>query len=413
MNRQALPSLTASSGSLEQVIKAEAHRLGFALAGITTPEPPAHVATYETWLHAGYHGEMGYLAVDSARRARANPLQVLPACRSILALGMRYAANLLPVPDTPKPSPASTTRPQGQIASYAWGADYHDVLPAKLKSLVEFIEAVVGAPVANRWYTDTGPILERDLAQRAGLGWIGKNTCLINPRQGSYFLLAEILLGLELTPDAPFTPDHCGCCTRCIDACPTACILPDRTLDSRRCISYLTIELKGAIPTDLRPLTGQWIFGCDICQQACPWNRRFALVDQDLDLDFLPRQGVLAPDLAGELSLSKEAFNTKFRGSPVKRAKRRGYLRNVAIALGNAGRPGTLPALAQTLASEPEVQVRGHAAWALGQIGGEPARQALLHARRGETDPAVLDEIQAALEQLDLDSHISPDVIMK
>jgi epoxyqueuosine reductase len=397
-NRQASLTPESNTGSLEQAIKAEARRLGFGLVGITTPQPPAHLAAYEAWLQSGQHGEMGYLATDRAQRARANPLQLLPECRSILVLGMRYAANPLPEPAAIEPAPT----PAGKIASYAWGADYHDVLPVKLKSLVDFIEAQVGASVPNRWYTDTGPILERDLAQRAGLGWIGKNTCLINPRQGSYFLLAEILLALELRADAPITIDHCGRCTRCLEACPTACILPNRTLDARRCIAYLTIELKGAVPLDLRPQIGEWVFGCDICQQVCPWNRRFADVDDELDLELQPRPGVPEPDLIDELSLSREAFNAKFRGSPVRRSKRRGYLRNVAVALGNSANPAALPAMARVVANEPEALVRSHAAWALGQIGGEGAHQALTQACLAETEPLVLVEIQAALEQMDV-----------
>ena len=172
-----------------------------------------------------------------------------------------------------------------RIASYAHGDDYHDILPARMKELVQFIEEQVGGPVQNRYYTDTGPILERDLAQRAGIGWIGKNTCLINPKQGSYFLLSEILLDLELEPDPPFTTDHCGTCTRCIEACPTDCILPNRTLDARRCISYLTIELKDDIPLELRDKIGDWVFGCDICQQVCPWNRFAAEGDPAFDIE--------------------------------------------------------------------------------------------------------------------------------
>jgi epoxyqueuosine reductase len=283
------------------------------------------------------------------------------------------------------------------VAAYAWGADYHDILPERLRALTAFIEAQVGQPVPNRWYTDTGPILERDLAQRAGLGWIGKNTCLIDPASGSYYLLAEILLGIDLEPDPPVTTDHCGTCTRCLEACPTACILPDRTIDARRCLSYLTIELKGPIPAELRPAVGSWVFGCDICQQVCPWNIRFAAPEGDPA--FAPRPQVPTPDLIRELEvLTPEAFNQKFKGSPLKRAKRRGYLRSVAVALGNQRTPDSIPALARAL-EDAEPLVRGHAAWALGQVGGPAARQALLEAAQTETDTWVQAEIQAALEQ--------------
>jgi epoxyqueuosine reductase len=250
---------------------------------------------------------------------------------------------------------------EGQIASYAWGTDYHDVLPARMKELVQFIEGQVGGPVKNRWYTDSGPILERDLAQRAGIGWIGKNTCLIHPRHGSYFLLSEILLDLALEPDPPFVTDHCGTCTRCIEACPTDCILPNRTIDAQRCISYLTIELKEDIPTELREKIGSWVFGCDICQMVCPWNRFAGEGD--------PAFGEENPldSLADELVLSTQEFNQRFKRSPIKRAKRRGYLRNVAVALGNTGDMYALPVLKNALNDE-EPMVREHAKWAIHKI---------------------------------------------
>ncbi len=347
------PTLT-----LTQTIKAEAQRLGFSLVGVTTPDPPPHAAFYERWLAEGRHGSMGYLAEERARARRADPRQILPECRSILVLGIPY--------DSPRPlegEPGTT----GRVAAYAWGEDYHLALAGKLSALAAFIETEAGRPVPNRWYTDTGPILERDLAQRAGLGWIGKNSCLIHPQKGSYFLLAEILLGLDLEPDPPFATDHCGSCTRCLDACPTGCILPDRSLDARRCISYLTIELKDEIPAGLRDKTGDWVFGCDVCQQVCPWNR-FAAGKGDPA--FAPREGVPQPDLVEELSLTPEAFNQKFKNSPVKRAKRRGYLRSVAVALGNSGDPAAVPALERAL-DDPEPLVREHAAWALEKLKAE------------------------------------------
>jgi epoxyqueuosine reductase len=249
------------------------------------------------------------------------------------------------------------------VAAYAWGDDYHTVFPPRLKELVTFIEEQVGHSVPNRYYTDTGPLLERDLAQRAGLGWIGKNTCLINPKQGSYFLLAEILLDLELEPDLPFSTDYCGTCTRCIQACPTECILPDRTIDARRCISYLTIELKGDIPEEMRPMLGDWVFGCDVCQMVCPWNR---FASPEGNASFAPRPGVPTPNLIRELELTPENFNRKFKNSPLKRAKRRGYLRNVAVAAGNSEDEQAIPGLEEAQNDEEEL-VRTHATWALGK----------------------------------------------
>jgi epoxyqueuosine reductase len=384
--------------SLTQEIKSEAKRLGFELVGITTPDPPQHFDAFKNWLAAGRNGGMEYLATERSRLRRSDPHVILPECRSILVLGVRYP--------TPKAGSAggreqATDRLFGRIASYAWGDDYHEVLPERLQALVCFIERLYGGQIPNRWYTDTGPLLERDLAQRAGLGWIGKNTCLIHPSLGSYYLLAEILLGIELEIDPALITDYCGSCKRCLEACPTACILPDRTLDARRCLSYLSIELKGPIPRELRSQMGEWVFGCDICQEACPWNQRFAM--DDGQAVFTPRAAFPTPDLLNELALSPQAFNRKFKGSPVKRAKRRGYLRNIAVAIGNQARhmPQRLEAvraLRQALLHDPEGLVRSHVAWALGQIGGDEARQALEQALVGEADEEVLTEIRQALQ---------------
>jgi epoxyqueuosine reductase len=347
-----------TSGQLALNLKEKARQLGFTLAGITSPDAPAHFQQYQNWLAAGMQAEMGYLEEERARERRADPKLILPECRSILVLGTPYS-NPQTVPPLNEP-PA-----RGRVAAYAWGADYHLVLPERLRALVAFIEEQVGHSIPNRYYTDTGPILERELAARAGLGWIGKNTCLIHPKNGSYFLLAEILLGIDLPPDLPFATDQCGSCTRCIDACPTDCLLPGRKLDARRCISYLTIENKAEIPVDLRPLTGSWVFGCDICQMVCPWNLRFAA--QTGDPAFAPRPGLPSPVLIDDLTLTPEAFNQKFKDSPLKRAKRRGYLRNLAVAAGNHGSPDLRPALEEAQ-QDAEPLVREHARWALAQI---------------------------------------------
>jgi epoxyqueuosine reductase len=340
------------SNDIKIAIKEKARQLGFILAGVTTPEPPAHYSTFEHWLAQGQHGTMDYLASDRSRTRRANPREILPECQSILVLATPYSP----------PDPESRGD-GGEVASYAWGDDYHDVLPARMKELVKFIEEQVGSSVENRWYTDTGPILERDLAQRAGLGWIGKNTCLINPKRGSYFLLSEILLDLALEPDSPLVTDHCGTCRRCIEACPTDCILPNRTIDATRCISYLTIELKDEIPTELREKVGHWVFGCDVCQMVCPWNRFSEKGD--------PAFGQNSPlsSLIDELTISTQEFNQHFKRSPIKRAKRRGYLRNVAVALGNTEDRLALPVLQHALSDE-ELMVREHAKWAIEKING-------------------------------------------
>ena len=342
------------SNDLKEKIRAKSKQLGFTLARVTTPEPPPHTSTFENWLAQNHHGTMNYLATEASRARRADPREILPECKSILVLATPYMS----------PSPlgrGARSEGEARVASYAWGDDYHEILPTRMKELILFIEEQVGGPVKNRYYTDTGPILERDLAQRAGIGWIGKNTCLINPKQGSYLLLSEIFLDLALEPDPPFVTDHCGTCTRCITACPTQCILPDRTIDARRCISYLTIELKDEVPTELRPLIGDWVFGCDICQMVCPWNR-FAVEGDPAFGDKPP----LHP-LTDELTLTPQEFNQRFKQTPVKRAKRRGYLRNVAVALGNTGDKYALPVLNQAL-EDPEPMVREHAKWAIKEI---------------------------------------------
>lgn len=342
------------TNGLEQIIKDKARQLGFTLAGVTIPEPPPHYSTFEHWLAQGHHGNMEYLANDRSRARRANPREILPECKSILVLATAYS------PPRPK-GEGLGVREETRVASYAHGADYHNILPARMQELVQFIEEQVGGPVKNRYYTDTGPILERDLAQRAGIGWIGKNTCLITPKGGSYFFISEILLDLALEPDPPFTTDHCGTCARCIQACPTHCILADRTLDATRCISYLTIELKDDIPVELRDKIGNWIFGCDICQMVCPWNR-FA---PQGDPAFNDYRTPLSP--TDELSLTPQTFNQHFKLSPIKRTKRRGYLRNIAVALGNTGTMHHISVLQNALNDE-EPMIREHVGWAINKI---------------------------------------------
>jgi len=344
--------------TLESKIKDEAHRLGFELVGLTTADPPPHYPAYERWLGMGRQASMDYLSEDRARVRRANPKLILPECQSIIVLGLRYPNPMLAEKDEGQ-------NQRGRVAAYAWGTDYHLVMPPKLQALVHFVEAQAGRPIPNRQYTDTGPLLERDLAMRAGLGWIGKNTCLINPQHGSYFLLAEILLAFPLEPDMPLKADRCGSCARCIDACPTKCILPDRTLDAGRCISYLTIENKAETPEDLRPQINNWIFGCDICQTICPWNIRFASKEGDPSL--VPNSGVPRPDLVTELALTPQDFNKRFKDSPIKRAKRKGYLRNVAVALGNSGDETTLAAL-EKAGQDADPLIAEHIQWAKERI---------------------------------------------
>ncbi len=335
---------------LTRKIKEKAGLLGFPLVGVASPEPPDHLDFFQDWLDAGYQASMEWIGSERSRERRSNPLAILPACQSILVLGSPY------------PAPRGNVK-GGNIAAYALNQDYHTVLEKNLAELMKAIEEWVGEPVPNRWYVDTGPVLEKEFGMRAGLGWIGKNTTLINREIGSYFLIAEILLGVDLVPDPSTIEALCGSCTRCLDTCPTGALVAPYTLDANRCISYLTIEHRGEIPEDLRGRMGDWIFGCDICQIVCPWNKPGK--ESPLILDELkPREELLEIDLIQDLELDQAAFSAKFKGSPIKRTKRRGYLRNIAIALGNRGDPDALPALEQA-EKEPEILIRSHAAWAM------------------------------------------------
>ncbi len=368
--------------SIAGVIKEKAIDLGFSLAGVATTEPSRYFPAYEAWLVRGMHGTMQYLENERGRPTRAALDRILPGVRSVISLGWSYPAGLAETKED--------GRPRGLVAAYAWGRDYHIHLVEKIDELCAFITQVADRPLKQRIYTDTGAILEREYAQRAGLGWAGKNTNLIAPGRGSYFLLAEILIDVDLDPDEAFTPDRCGTCRRCLDACPTQCLLPGRVLDARRCIAYLTIEHKGVLPRDLRPAMGTWIFGCDICQQVCPWNVRFSQ----------PQVVYPALDLVAEVRITPQQFRTRYGGTTLERTRRRGYVRNVAVALGNAGDPAGVPALSQALEEDSEPLVRGHAAWALGRLPGPRGRLILDQASRRETHPDVLAEIQYALETL-------------
>jgi epoxyqueuosine reductase len=371
---------------LTREIKKEAQRLGFSLAGVTSPDPPDHLDFYQNWIENGYQGTMGWMATDRALERRSDPRQILPECKSILVLGTDY------------PAPSSDPG-QNQIAAYAVsGNDYHLVLKDKLIKLIEFIEQSSGEPIPNRWYTDTGAILERELGVRAGLGWIGKNTCLIHPRRGSYFFLAEILLGIELETDPPFNTTHCGNCTRCLEACPTGCLEAPRTLNASRCISYLTIEYRDLIPEDLRPQIGNQIFGCDICQQVCPWNQRFGN-EREILPEFQAVDSLQNLNPMFELQLSEEEFQGKYQDSPMKRTKRWGYLRNIAVALGNQKFQEAVPALQEAL-NDSEMLIRAHAAWALGEIGGDQSLAALKTRLAVENNAQVQAEISLALKNL-------------
>jgi epoxyqueuosine reductase len=341
-------------------LRTRAEALGFDLCRIAPAVPPPHAAEFATWLAAGCAADMAWL--ERQRERRADPRHLLPGARSIIVLAMNYWR--------PDPAPVEGAAARGRIARYAWGSDYHDIIGEKLGQLDGWLAARGGT---QRPYVDTGPILERDFAALAGAGWHGKSTMLIHPRLGTWTFLAEILTTLELPADEPMR-DHCGKCTRCIVACPTHAITAPHQLDARRCISYLTIENKGPIPIEFRTAIGDRIYGCDACLDACPWNR-FATAARESA--FAARETIHAWPLRDFLRLDDEGFRALFRGSPIQRAKRRGFLRNVCVALGNIGTAEDLPALTAA-ARDPEPLIAEHAAWAIDRIqarlcAGQPA----------------------------------------
>ena len=325
---------------------------GFDLAGVARADAPAELAFFAEWVARGFAGEMAYLTSQVAKRSDLRA--AFPWARSVVCVGLQY--------DTPHPYSTAAPGDRGWISRYAWGDDYHDVMKARLDRVVDRLKDEAG-PFQARVYVDTGPVAEKAWAAAAGLGAWGKNGCLLHPEHGSWFFLGEIVTDLDLPADSP-RPDLCGSCTACLEACPTGALVAPYVLDATRCISYLTIEVKGAIPEGRRAGVGRHVFGCDICQDVCPWNRKRR---HRGEAAFEPRPGAEAPDLAGLASLDEEAFRERFRRSPVKRAKRRGLVRNVAVALGNAGGAGHRPLL-ERLAGDSDPVVREHAAWALRRL---------------------------------------------
>jgi epoxyqueuosine reductase len=332
-------------------LRQRALELGFDACRITSAAAPEHAAHFEQWLAAGRHGEMAYLERNTHKRI--DPQHVLPGARSVVCVAAAYSGE--------RGTPNAERERHGVVARYARFTDYHDVMGERLKQLAAFLDALDGT--RSLWYVDTGPLLERDLAQRAGLGFIGKHTNLISRELGNWFFLGEILTTLDLAPDAP-EKNRCGTCARCIAACPTQAITAPFELDARRCISYLTIELKSSIPVELRPALGNRIYGCDDCLEVCPWNkfaREGALMKPHAraDLD--------QPALLELLALDDAGFKRKFTGTPILRTKRRGLLRNVCVALGNVGDATALPAL-ERAARDAEPLIAEHARWAIGRI---------------------------------------------
>ena len=342
---------------LESALKAEAYALGFDLVGLARLGPAETAAAFDAWVEAGYAGEMHYL--PKWRDKRADTRLPFPGVTSAVVVAMNYGGR----------------EPSGPVARYARGDDYHDVMVERLNALHAWLNARVGASIAGKAYVDTGPILERDLARRAGLGWFGKNTNLINPTLGSFFFLGALVVAHDLAPDAPFEADRCGSCTRCLDACPTNAFVGPRVLDATRCISYLTIEQKGAIPEELREGVGDRLYGCDVCQDVCPWNVRFATALTEPA--FAPREALGGKDartLARELlEMTQEEFSRAFSKSPMKRAKLRGLKRNAAVVLGTIGDERDVDVLTRALHDD-EPLVREHAEWALGNLAASDDR---------------------------------------
>ncbi len=373
-------SLAPRSAPSAAQAKAQAFGLGFDLAGVAALGAPETAPAFDAWLANGYAGEMHYLerGADLRRDARRPE----PGMRSAIVVAMNYGG----------------TQPSGPIARYARGDDYHDVMREKLDELGRWFVAASSSAARTRSYVDTGPVLERDLARRAGLGWFGKNTNLINPSLGSFFFIGALFTDADLETDAPFEADRCGSCTRCLDVCPTQAFTAPRTLDATRCISYLTIELKGEIPAEFRTAIGELLYGCDICQDVCPWNRKFSreLSEPAFEARGLRRLADGREIARAVLAMSREGYKAEFGGSAVTRAPLPRLKRNAAVLLGCAAASDDLPALIAALA-DAEPLVRRHVAWAVGRVRSDAARQALLDRLIVEPDASVVEALRAAL----------------
>lgn len=383
---------------LEQRILRAASEHGFVRAGIASPERSEQAAErLRSWLAAGHHGEMQYMAGE---RDRGSPAELFPATRSMLVVALPYADGPPLKVRKSADGPELPTPLTGKVARYARGEDYHRVLKSKLERLGSEIDVLVGRPVARRACVDSAPLLERDFAERAGLGFSAKSTLTIVPGAGSFVLLGELLLELELEPTAALATSGCGTCTKCLTACPTGAFTGPYVLDARRCISYLTIELKGSVPRELRALVGQHVFGCDICQDVCPWNQSRHLPPADLELG--SREELRAPDLEGLLFLSSSGYRKLVRGTALSRVSRARLSRNAAIALGNSQSPSAEAPLAEALATHSSELVRAHAAWALGalQLPLAAGLAALQSAVANDPSAEVRAEAQLALASL-------------
>ena len=369
--------------------------MGFDLVGIASADAFSdHEAIALERVRAGLMDGLPWYTEARVRRG-CNPQELLPGARSIITLGISYYSP----DDGPEDKDGESNALVGKVARYSWGDDYHKVIKQRMKALADGLSRRLGRTIQARWYVDDGPMLDRAAAQRGGIGWFGKNTNILTASHGSWVFLGQIITDLEMAPDPPLKKT-CGSCVRCIDACPTGAIVAPYVIDNSLCISHLTIENRGPIPRHLRPLMQDWVFGCDICQDVCPVNhvsvRRGAASSRE---EAFTKGRTTALDLVSLLEMTEEQFREMSRNSPIRRAKRVGLQRNACVALGNGGDPAAVPALAKALASG-EPLVRGHAAWALGKIGGPEAVHALRSTLAQEEDPEALEEIQAALQEV-------------
>lgn len=372
---------------IKSLVKKYAQELGFDLVRVTSAQEFVEDRTItQERVRTGLMDGLPWYTPDRVRRG-TSPQELLPGARSIICLGLNY---FQPDPDTP-PAP----QPVGRVARYARGRDYHKVMKRRMREYVAGLSARLETEVKARWYVDDGPMLDRAAARRSGLGWFGKNTNILTPELGSWVFLGQVITDLEIEPDGALKKT-CGSCVRCIEACPTGAIIAPYVINNSRCISYLTIENRGPIPKELRPQMLDWVFGCDICQEVCPVNRKASVATEPA----FQRKELSRVDLLELLDLSEEGFREKFRGTPILRAKRVGLKRNACVALGNLKDPAAIPELSRSLVEE-ETLVRSHAAWALGQIGGQAAKRVLLEAQASETDADVLAEICDALRGLE------------
>jgi epoxyqueuosine reductase len=372
--------------SLTKSIKDKALEIGFDLVGVSPVDSFPENQFYKEWLARGFAGEMKYMERDPEKRE--NVKNILHEARSVISCGMNYNT------DYPY-SIDQTDKNRGWISRYAWGDDYHDVMNERLLLLEGHVREIAPKDIKSRLYVDTGPVLERVYGKYSGIGWYGKNTCLINQDIGSWIFLGEIITDIELDYDSP-VPDRCGTCTMCIDVCPTNALRNPYVLDSNLCISYLTIEFRGKIPFDLREKMDNNIYGCDICQDVCPWNRKAKVSESE---SFQPRNPLYNPDLVYLSQLSIEEFRKVFKNSPVKRAKRKGFIRNVIIAMGNSGSEAFIPYIEEALKDD-EPLIRAHAVWALWKVEGNESYDTLSKHLNVETDNSVREEIESILEKI-------------